>query len=62
MMAIETRANRIVTLLADVKRYNTVRQNSFTQDALNEMKNNAKDVLDEVKDELNEIKKEVDNW
>lgn len=61
-MAIETRVNRIVTLLADVKRYNTVRQNSFTQDALNEMKTNAKDDLDEVKDEVDLIKSEVDNW
>lgn len=61
-MAIETRVNRIMALFADVKRYNTVRQNSFTPDAINEMKNNAKDLLDEVKDEVDLIKSEVDNW
>jgi len=62
-MAIETRANRISALLTRVKRYDAiVRNDTFTNSALDEMKNNAKDVLDEVKDEVDLIKSEVDNW
>ena len=62
-MAIPERCSRISALLTNVKRYDAiVRQNSFTNSALDEMKSNAKDFLKEVKDEVDLIKSEVDNW
>ena len=46
-----------------LKRYDAiVSQDSFTKDALDEMKQNCKDLIKKVKDELNEIKSEVNSW
>lgn len=62
-MAIPERCNRISALLTRVKRYDAiVRNDNFTNSALDEMKNNAKDILKDAKDELDEVKSEVDNW
>lgn len=62
-MAIPERCGRILSLLDRVKRYDTiVRNDTFTNSALGEMKDNVKDVLDQVKDEIDLIKDEVDNW
>lgn len=62
-MAIPERCNRIMTLLTNVRRYDAiVRQNSFTHSAIDEMKDNCKDVIKDAKDELDEIKNEVDSW
>ena len=60
---IQARIDRIRALLTRVERYNTiVVTDSFTQDALVEMKTNVKAFCDQVKDEIAEIKSEVDNW
>jgi len=62
-MAIPERCDRVSALLIRLKRYDAiVRQNSFTKDALDEMKDNCKDVIKDAKSELNEIKSEVNSW
>jgi len=62
-VAIPERCSRISALLTNLKRYDAiVRSDSFTNSALDEMKNNAKDLLKEVKDEVDLMKSEVDNW
>lgn len=62
-MAIETRINRVVTLLNRVKKYSDiVSADNFENQTLADMKGNVKDILGEAKDEIDEIKAEVDNW
>ncbi|GAI07663.1 unnamed protein product [marine sediment metagenome] len=62
-MTIETRINRVVTLLNRVKKYaDLVSTDNFEKQTLADMKGNVKDILDEAKDEIGEIKSEVDNW
>jgi len=62
-MAISGRCSKVSALLDRVKRYSViVRNDSFSNGATGEMKNNVKDILDEVKDEVDLIKDEVDNW
>lgn len=62
-MAILERCDRIMALLGRVKRYDAiVRNDTFTNSALDEMRGNCKDIIKDTKDELNEIKKEVDSW
>ncbi|MBA7475780.1 hypothetical protein ES704_02716 [subsurface metagenome] len=62
-MAISERCDRISALLTRLKRYDAiVRNDSFTNSALDEMKQNCRDIIKDAKDELNEIKKEVDSW
>lgn len=62
-MVIPERCDRISALLTRLKRYDAiVSQDSFTKDALDEMKQNCKDLIKKVKDELNEIKSEVNSW
>lgn len=62
-MAIPERCDRISALLSRLKRYDAiVRQDSFTNSALDEMKKNCKDLIKDAKDELNEIKSEVNSW
>jgi len=62
-MTISERCDRVLALLERIKRYDTVvRGDNFTPSALDELKSNAKGIVDEAKDELVEIKAEVDNW
>ncbi|MBA7627775.1 hypothetical protein ES703_35243 [subsurface metagenome] len=62
-MAISERCDRISALLTRLKRYDAiVRNDSFTNSALDEMKQNCRDIIKDAKDELNEIKKEVNSW
>ena len=62
-MAIPERCGRVSALLDKVKRYSViVRNDSFSNGATGEMKDNVKDILDKVKDEVDLIKDEVDNW
>ncbi len=62
-MTIETRINRIVTLLNKVKRYSElVTTDNFEEQTLADMKGNVKNILDEAKVEIDQIKSEVDNW
>ena len=62
-MAIETRINRIATLLNRVKKYaDLVTADNFENQTLADMKGNVKDILDEAKGEIDLIKSEVDNW
>ena len=62
-MTISERCDRVSALLVRLKRYDAiVRGDSFGNEALGEIKSNAKGIVDEAKDELVEIKAEVDNW
>jgi len=62
-MAISERCDRISTLLTMLKRYDAiVKHNSFTKDALGEMKQNCKDLIRDAKTELDEIKGKVNSW
>jgi len=62
-MIVETRINRVVTLLNRVKKYgDLVTADNFENQTLADMKGNVKDILDEAKGEIDEIKSEVDNW
>ncbi|MBA7695230.1 hypothetical protein ES703_103852 [subsurface metagenome] len=62
-MTIPEKCDRVSALLDRLKRYDAiVRNDNFTDEALNELKSNAKGIVDEAKDELVEIKAEVDNW
>lgn len=62
-MAISARCSKVSALLDKVKRYSAIVKNdSFSNGATGEMKDNVKDILDEVKDEVDQIKGEVDNW
>lgn len=62
-MTIDTRINRILTLLNRVKNYSAlVTTDNFENQTLADMKGNVKDILDEAKDEIDETKAEVDNW
>lgn len=62
-MAIETRINRIATLLNRVKKYaDLVTADNFENQTLADMKGNVKDILDEAKGEIDQIKAEVDKW
>jgi len=62
-MAIPERCDRVLTLLTMLKRYDAiVRQNTFTKDALAEMKQNCKDLIRDAKAELDEVKREVNSW
>jgi len=62
-MTVETRINRVVTLLNRVKKYgDLVTADNFENQTLDDMKGNVKDILDEAKGEIDEIKSEVDNW
>ena len=62
-MAIPERCDRISALLTRLKRYDAiVRNDTFTNSALDEMKGNCRDIIKDAKDELNEIKKEVNSW
>lgn len=63
MMTIDTRINRVITLLNRVKKYSDiVTADNFEKQTLADMKGNVKDILDEAKDEIDLIKAEVDNW
>lgn len=60
---IQHRIEVIQDLLAKIGRYNTIVLNdSFTNEALDNMKGNVKDFADAAKSELDKIKDEVDNW
>lgn len=60
---ISARIDRVLGLLNQVKKYSDiVTFNSFGDQAMVEMKSNAKDILDEAKDEIDQVKSEVDNW
>ncbi|GAH48137.1 unnamed protein product [marine sediment metagenome] len=62
-MAIPERCDRVSALLDRLKRYDAiVRGDNFGDEAMSELKSNAKGIVDEAKDELVEIKAEVDNW
>lgn len=62
-MALSERCARVLALLDRVKRYDAiVRNDSFSPDALNELRNNAKTIIEEAKVEIDQIKAEVDNW
>jgi hypothetical protein len=62
-MAIPERCDRILALLIRLKRYDTmVRQDTFTNSARGEMKQNCKDLIKDAKGELDEIKSEVNSW
>lgn len=62
-MAISERCDRVLTLLTMLKRYDAiVKHDSFTNDALAEMKQNCKDLIKNAKNELDEIKSEVNSW
>jgi len=62
-MTVETRINRIATLLGRVKKYaDLVITDNFENQTLADMKGNVKNILDEAKDELDEIKSDVDHW
>ena len=62
-MTIPEKCDRVSALLERLKRYDAiVRGDSFSPEAMDELKNNAKGIVDEAKDELVEIKAEVDNW
>lgn len=62
-MSIENNCNNIRGILDRIARYNKiVRADSFSQDALGEMKDNCRDLADNAKAELDKIKAELDNW
>lgn len=60
---IQARIDRIATLLSRVKQYNDiVMADTFQNAAMREMKDNVKNIVDEVEVEVAVIKQEVDNW
>lgn len=62
-MAIPEKCDRVSALLERLKRYDAiVRGDNFSPEAMDDLKSNAKGIVDEAKDELVEIKAEVDNW
>ena len=62
-MAVESRINRIATLLSQVKNCNSlVTGKEFQNATKGDLKDHAKDILAEVKAEVDLIKSEVDNW
>lgn len=61
-MAVETRINRIATLLNQVKNCNSlVAGKEFQNATRGDLKDYTKDILNEVKAEVDQIKSEVDN-
>lgn len=62
-MTISEKCDRVSALLERLKRYDAiVRGDNFGDEAMDELKSNAKGIVDEAKDELVKIKSEVDNW
>jgi len=63
-MTISARINRIHNLLNNhLKAYcDVVEYGGLSEDALGEIKEKAKGIIQEGKTELDQIKSEVDNW
>lgn len=62
-MAIETRINRIATLLSQVKNCNSlVAGKEFQNSTKDDLQDYTKNILNEVKAEVDQIKTEVDSW
>ena len=60
---LQKRIDEIHQLLTRIERYNTIVTNdSFTPEALSDMKNNAKGFADQIKAKADEIKTEIDQW
>jgi len=63
-MTISARTNRIHNLLNNhLKAYcDVVEYGGLSEDALGEIKDKAKGIVQDAKDELDQIKAEVDGW
>ena len=62
-MTIEIRLERISKLVGRVRVYDKlVTEDSLQSATVDDMKDNAKDLCDEIKTETDLIKNEIDNW
>ena len=62
-MTVAARCARVLSLLERVRIYDViVRNDSFSDEALREMKQNCREILLEADGELKEIWKEVQGW
>ncbi|GAI98023.1 unnamed protein product [marine sediment metagenome] len=62
-MAIPEKCDRVSALLDRLKKYDTiVKGDNFGPEAMDDLKSNAKGIVDESKEELDQIKSEVDSW